>query len=183
MRRTRVLLVTLAAIGLLTAPSVALASGGNPPPVSTGPPALSSVSLNLTDVMGGTPVTGTVTLTSPAKTGGLTVATSSDGPVAATVPASVTVAAGSTKATFPVATVPVTNTQSSLIIGSAGTVTTYAILTVSTPSAFSTGSIAIVPGGNGNGRITSQPAGINCTVGASVGGRAPPSSPPARSCG
>jgi hypothetical protein len=49
-------------------------------------------------------------------------------------------------------------------------VTTYAIVTVHTQSGFSTGSVAIIPGGNGSGTITSQPAGINCTVGASVGG-------------
>lgn len=170
MRHPRALLVILAAIGLLAAPSVAMASGGSPRPVPTGPPALSSVSLSLTDVVSGTPVTGTVTLTSPAATGGLSVALTSDDPVAATVPATVNVAAGSTRATFPVTTLPVTNTQSTLIIGSAGTVTTYAILTVYTPGTFSTGSIAIVPGGNGNGKITSQPAGISCTVGASVGG-------------
>jgi hypothetical protein len=170
MRSTRILVAVAAAIGLLSAPSAALASGGSPSPSPSLTPALSSVKLNATDVVGGTRVTGTVTLTSPAATGGLSVALSSDDTAAATVPASVTVSAGSASATFPVATAPVTNIQSALIIGTAGPVTTYAILTVHTQSAFSTGSVAIIPGGNGSGAITSQPTGINCTVGASAGG-------------
>src|SRR5215216_4177283 len=32
------------------------------------------------------------------------------------------------------------------------------------------GSISIIPGGNGNGRITSQPAGIDCTIIGGIGG-------------
>ncbi len=36
--------------------------------------------------------------------------------------------------------------------------------TNSTPPPGSTGSISIVPGGNGSGRVTSQPAGVNCTI-------------------
>jgi hypothetical protein len=34
------------------------------------------------------------------------------------------------------------------------------------PTTTKTGTIAIVPGGNGHGRITSQPAGINCVIAA-----------------
>ena len=170
MRNTRILVAALLAVGILTAPSAALASGGTPKPTPTSTPTLSSVTLNVSDVVGGTPVIGTVTLTSGAAAGGLTVALTSDNPAAATVPAAVTVAAGTTSATFPVTTFPVGNSQSALIIANAGGVTTYAILTAYTQSAFSNGSIAIIPGGNGNGLITSQPAGINCTVGASGGG-------------
>jgi hypothetical protein len=33
-----------------------------------------------------------------------------------------------------------------------------------TPTAGGTGSLSIVPGGTGSGQITSQPAGINCTI-------------------
>jgi hypothetical protein len=117
-----------------------------------------------TDVVGGTPATGTVTLTAPAPAGGVEVPLTSDDPVAATVPAAVTVPAGSTTASFPVTTNAVTNPQSSLIIGTSGGVTTYGIITVWTPFLYANGSIGIVRGGNGNGRITSQPAGIDCVL-------------------
>lgn len=169
MRPTRIVVAALlAAAGVLSAQSVALASGGTPTPATA--PALSTVKLNVIDVVGGTPAVGTVALTSAASAGGFTVALSSDDPVAATVPASVTVPAGATSAGFPVTTFPVGNTRSALIIGSAGVVTTYAIITVHTAASFSNGTVAIIPGGNGSGTITSQPAGINCTVGATVGG-------------
>lgn len=163
MRTTRMLVTAfLAAAGLLTSQTVALAGGGTPTP--TGPAVLSTVTVNPADVLGGTPVTGTVKLTAAAPTGGFVVILTSDDTVAATVPASVTVPAGSTSANFPVTTFAVGNPQSALIIGSAGTVTTYAIVTVYTQSAFSTGGVSIIPGGIGNGTITSQPAGINCTL-------------------
>lgn len=169
MRTSRFLVAAiLVAAALFSVQSVALASGGTSTPVTA--PALSTVTLNVTDVVGGTPVVGTVTLTAPATTGGFFVALSSDDTVAATVPAGVTVAAGSRSASFPVTTFPVGNSQSALIIGNAGVVTTYAIITVRTQSSFSNGSIAIIPGGSGSGTITSQPAGINCNVGASGGG-------------
>jgi len=164
----------LAAVGAGVAQSAALASGGavSSSPASTVSvsstaavaPALSSVTLPVTDVVGGDPVTGTVTLTSAAAATGFVVALSSDNPVAATVPSSVTVPAGSTRATFVVSTSRLTNSQSALIIGTAGGVTTYAIITVRPLSQFSNGSISIIPGGNGSGTVTSQPAGINCSI-------------------
>jgi hypothetical protein len=168
MRTTRLLVAALlVAAGVISTQSVALASVA---PTPTATPALSSVTLNVIDVVGGTTAVGTVTLTSKAAIGGLAVALSSDNTAAAAVTANVTVPAGATSATFPVTTLPVSNSQSALIIGSAAAVTTYAILTVHTQSAFSNGSIAIIPAGNGSGTITSQPAGINCTVGAASGG-------------
>ena len=57
-----------------------------------------------------------------------------------------------------------TNPRSALIIGTAGGVTAYAIITVRTQFQSSNGSISILPAGNGSGTITSQPAGINGTV-------------------
>src|SRR2546425_10687720 len=62
---------------------------------------LSSVTLNPTSVVGGNPSTGTVTLTAPAPAGGAVVTLVSTGAVAS-VPASVTVPAGATSATFTV---------------------------------------------------------------------------------
>lgn len=132
-------------------------------------PALAKVTVDPTDVIGGDAATGTVTLTAAAPAGGLQVPLSSDDPAAATVPASVTVPAGATSITFPIATNVVANPQSSLIIGTAGGVSAYGIITVYTAFSFANGSISIVRGGNGNGTITSQPAGIDCTITSSGG--------------
>ena len=135
--------------------------------VTTAPPApasLSTVRVDPTDVVGGNAATGTVTLTAAAPSGGVAVSLSSDNTAAATVPPSVTVPAGSTSASFTVSTSVVSNSQSANIIGTAGGVTAHATMTVWTEFAFSNGSIAILPGGNGSGRVTSQPAGIDCRI-------------------
>ncbi|MEO6511837.1 MAG: hypothetical protein ABIO16_12645 [Nocardioides sp.] len=58
----------------------------------------------------------------------------------------------------------VPNPQSALIIATAGGLSVYAIITVRTQSQAATGSISILPAGNGSGTVTSQPAGISCTV-------------------
>ena len=140
--------------------------------VSTSPPPSSSVSLSSltvspTDVVGPDPATGTVTLSSAAPSGGFAVDLTSDNTAAATVPASVTVPAGSTSAAFTVSTKEVTNAQSAVIIGTVGgdfSTERHAVVTVWDPFHFSNGSIAILPGGTGSGRVTSQPAGIDCTI-------------------
>jgi hypothetical protein len=160
--------------GSASATSVTLAgctpTSSSPPPPSTGPaPALAKVTVNPSNVVGGGSATGTVTLTAAAPSGGVQVALSSDDPAAATVPAGVTVPAGASSASFAIATNVVPNPQSSLIIGTAGGVSTYGILTVDTPFSFAYSSIDVVRGGNGNGTITSQPAGIDCTI-SSAGG-------------
>ena len=126
-------------------------------------PSLSALTLSQSDVVGGTPVPGTVTLTSTAPTGGLVVSLSSDNTTAATVPPSVTVAAGARSANFTVTTHPVQNSQSSIIIGTAGGATRHAVLTVRTEFDARNGSVSLARGGNGSGTVTSQPAGINCT--------------------
>lgn len=131
---------------------------------ATTSPSLAKVSVSPTDVVMGSSATGTVTLTSAAPSGGVVVPLTSDNTVAATVPASVTVPAGSASASFTVLTKIVPNSQSALIIGAAGGVTTYAIITVWTPFAFANGSISILPGGNGSGKVTSTPAGIDCSI-------------------
>jgi hypothetical protein len=143
---------------------LAVVAAGALAPAAVAATALSTVKVNPTDVLGGDPATGTVTLNASASAGGFTVSLTSDNPAAATVPASVTVPAGAQSASFPVTTFVVPNPQSALIIGTGGGVTTYAIITAWTPSTFNRGSISILPGGNGSGRVTSQPAGIDCTI-------------------
>jgi hypothetical protein len=71
-----------------------------PPP----PPTLATLTFDHTSIVGGNPVTGTVTLSAPAPTGGSVVALKSSNAPLAPVPASVTVAAGNTSATFTVTT-------------------------------------------------------------------------------
>ena len=137
------------------------------PPPSSSSASLSSLTVSPTDVIGPDPATGTVTLSSAAPSGGFTVDLTSDNTTAATVPPSVTVPAGSTHATFSVSTKEVTNAQSAVIIGTVGgdfSTERHAVITVWDSFHFSNGSIAILPGGNGSGRVTSQPAGINCTI-------------------
>ncbi len=72
-------------------------------PVAGGP-VLASLGLSTTRVIGGTPVTGTVTLSAAAPAGGAVVALSSSNTTLVTVPASVTVAAGNTSAAFTAST-------------------------------------------------------------------------------
>src|SRR5262249_26239812 len=73
-------------------------------PADAGGPTPSDVSVLPGSVTGGTPATGIVTLNQAAPAGGTVVALSSTHPAIASVPASVTVAAGSRTATFAVAT-------------------------------------------------------------------------------
>jgi hypothetical protein len=140
-------------------------SSSPPPPTSAS--SLSSLTVSPTDLVGPGSATGTVTLGSAAPSGGFTVDLTSDNTAAATVPPSVTVPAGSTRATFSVSTREVTNAQSAVIIGTVGgdfSTEKHAVITVWDAFHFSNGSIAIVPGGNGSGRVTSQPAGIDCSI-------------------
>jgi hypothetical protein len=90
---------------------------------------LSSLSLNPTSVTGANSSAGIVTLSGPAPAGGWQVALSSSSS-AASVPASVTVAAGAPSATFPVSTGAVDASTPVIISASYGGVTLTATLTV-----------------------------------------------------
>jgi len=93
-------------------------------------PTLTSLTLNPTSVNGGTPSTGSVSLSSAAPSGGAVVSLSSSNTAAATVPASVTVSAGATSAAFTVTTLAVTASTSVTISASYAGVTRTAPLTV-----------------------------------------------------
>ena len=93
---------------------------------------LRSISLSPVSVVGGNPVTGTVTLTGAAPTAGAVVTLSGSDPV--TVPATVTVAAGATTATFTAATRVVGETIASTISGSYGGANASAVLSVTPPA-------------------------------------------------
>ncbi len=71
-------------------------------------PTLAGISITPTSVMGGSDVTATVSLKGPAPQGGVIVSLSNDNPAVASVPASVTVPAGSSSATVNITTITVT---------------------------------------------------------------------------
>jgi probable HAF family extracellular repeat protein len=92
---------------------------------------LSSLTLNPTTVTGGSPSTGTVTLSGAAPTGGQVVTLGTSHLSVATVPSSVTVAAGATSASFTVTTSTVETSTNVIISGASGGITKTADLTVS----------------------------------------------------
>ena len=131
-------------------------------PAST---SLSAVSLNPTTVVGGTSSTGTVTLTAAAPSGG-TVVSLSDNSTSASTPASVTVPAGTTSATFTVATFSVPGNQAATVTAALGAATRSATLTITAagggggggaPGFLSPTSNAADTGGDGNGFQSSPP--------------------------
>jgi hypothetical protein len=122
----------IVAVGLI-AVSLCFSSCGLTVVSSSGPSGsatLSSFKLNPTSVNGGSPSTGSLTLSAPAPTGGAIVALSSSSTTVATVPANVTVPAGAATAVFNVTTLPVTASTSVIISASFAGVTQTASLTV-----------------------------------------------------
>src|SRR5207302_3469598 len=103
------------------------------PVTPTSPPAVSSLTLNPTSVVGGLQSsTGTVTLSGPAPAGGAQVTLSSSNG-AASVSSSVTVPAGSSSATFTVSTSVVAASTPATISARYGAPITSTSLTVMHP--------------------------------------------------
>jgi hypothetical protein len=119
--------------------------------VTLGPPTVSSVTISPNPIEGGTSTTGTVTLTSNAPTGGMVITLSSGIPTIATVPASVTVPAGTRSAPFTVTTVQAltqTDVPVSATDPSGATATGTVTVLVSPVPATLTLSPSSVPGSN-----------------------------------
>jgi len=139
-------------------------SSSAPAPVS-----LSSFTLNPTSVTGGNSSTGTVTLNEAAPAGGVQVALYSSNTTAARVPSSVTVAAGTSSATFPVSTSAVAASTAVTISASYSGATRSASLTVTpapppppTLSSLSMNPTSVTGGNPSTGTVTlsgSAPAG------------------------
>jgi hypothetical protein len=89
-------------------------------PPGAGGPTPSNVTVLPSTLTGGTPATGIVTLNQSAPAGGTVVALSSSHPAIASVPASVTVTAGSRTASFAIATAPPTTEVDVTIVARAG---------------------------------------------------------------
>jgi hypothetical protein len=120
------------AFALLTASDFEVIQlGWHPGP--SGPPALSSVSANPSTVTGGNSATGTVTLTTPAPGGGISVALSS-APSAISVPASVVVPATQSSASFSISTTAVGTTMVGSISASSNGVVKSTAVTVLPPA-------------------------------------------------
>ncbi|CAN5731923.1 hypothetical protein BH20CHL1_BH20CHL1_04880 [soil metagenome] len=135
------------------------------PQTAASTPALSVVSVNPTSVTGGTSSQGTVTLTSAAPVGGFAVSLLSSNTAVVTVPASVSVVQGATSASFAILTSAVTTSTALTITANAGTVTRTATLTGDPPA--QTATLTVTATGRSGERVTSNPAGINVTVGSS----------------
>jgi hypothetical protein len=126
---------------------------------------LSSLGLNPTSLVGGASSTGTVTLSGPAPSGGMTISLSSSNP-AAQVPASVAVVANASTANFTVTTNPVSTATSATISAIYSGTTKSATLTVNpspaTLSSVSVSPASVVGGNSSTGTVTlsgSAPSG------------------------
>jgi hypothetical protein len=129
--------------------------------VTARPVALSSISLGASSVVGGDSVTGTVALTAAAPAGGAVVSLSGGDPVS--VPASVTVPAGSATATFTISTRAVGGTIAGTISGSYGGVSASAVLSVTRPTV-ATASFGVTgPTLSETCTLTNNGYTINCT--------------------
>ena len=129
-------------------------------------PAASSLSLTPASVVGGNPSQGTVTLTGAAPPGSAVVTLSSNNTAVATVPASMTVAAGATGGNFAVTTQAVGASTTATISASYGGATQTASLTVNPPppvlSSLSLNPTSVIGGGTSQGTATltsAAPAG------------------------
>ena len=127
--------------------------------------ALAAVSVSPSSVEGGTSANGTVTLTAAAPPGGLVVSLSSSNAGAAGVPTSVSVAAGATSATFTVSTSSVSASTAVTVAAAYGGVTRTASLTVNPKPQTSTATLTVTATGRSGERVTSNPTGINVSVG------------------
>ena len=104
-----------------------------PAPTTPPPLTVSTLTLNPTSVVGGNNVTGTVILSATASTA--TVVNLASNSAQATVPASVTIAAGASSGTFIVGTASVTATTTATISATLNGVTRSATLTINPASA------------------------------------------------
>jgi hypothetical protein len=114
---------------------------------------IKGVSLATTKVVGSASTTGTVTLSTPAPTGGRTVFLTSNS-ADATVPASVSVAAGSSTGTFTVKTPPVGGSVGTAIVARVGYFSMAAPLTVLPASLSSVTLSAVSVKGSGSTSVT-----------------------------
>jgi len=127
------------------------------------PPSLISLNLKPSNIVGLTPSFGTVTLSGPAPSGGMSIQLTS-GSESAIVPGSITIPAGSTHETFAVKTVSVADQTLAMISGFSNGLTLTATLTINPPPIVS---LTLSPTSVRGGKTS------NCTV--TLGAAVPPS--------
>ena len=115
-------------------------------------PALNSLQLTPSSVVGGNASTGTVTLTGPAPTNGILVALTSGNPSIAAVPANATIPQGQTSTSFQIATSGVSTSSSALITASYSNSNVSNTLSVTAPSI---ASVSVSPASVSGGDIVS----------------------------
>jgi hypothetical protein len=124
------------------------------------PLGLNSLVVNPAAVIAGSPSQGTVTLSGPAPAGGVAVALASSATNRATVPAAVTIPAGSTSANFPIQTVPAQAGPVTITASFSG-VTVSAQLTLVRLVSLTTNPSTVGPGQPSTGTLTlSGPAPV-----------------------
>ncbi len=119
--------------------------GSNSISLGAVPGTLVSVAMNPDTVAGGTSSTGTITVAGAAPAGGITVNLSSGNSAVASVPASVTVAAGDSTATFTAITSKVANDSAVTIKATAGGISRNATLNVLGPLAVALNGLSLNP--------------------------------------
>lgn len=108
--------------------------------------AIASFTLNPSPVVGGLRVTGTVTLTNPASTGGATILLTTSDSTTTTVPATATVPAGATVGTFTIMTTAVTVAKTVTITASySGSVRAATLLVTPPPGNIAPMSLTLNP--------------------------------------
>ncbi len=113
--------------------------------VSPSLPTLTALAVSPSSVTAGTSSTGTVSLGSPAPTGGVTVTLGSSLPGSASVPDTVVVPTGATSATFPVSTSPDSGTTTVQLSATLGSSTQFAALSVNRTSSVALSSVTLSP--------------------------------------
>ena len=166
--------VTTATVSTTTTVNVTASYGGNASASLTVNPTLgvASISLNPTSVVGGNNSTGTVRLNMAAPTGGVSVALRSSNSSAATVPASVTVAAGATSANFTITTLGVASSTTAVITATlGGSATATLTITQASLSSVTRTPGSVIGGNNSTGTVTltgsAPPSGAVITLNSS----------------
>jgi hypothetical protein len=157
----------LFATAIATAGLVSTRCGGSSPTPTPTPPlpvvTLSGISLAQSSVVVGTSVQGTATLSGNAPSGGATVNLTSSNTALATVPATVSITAGTPSAPFTVSTTGVSASTPVTISGSynGGTVQTGG-LTI-TPIPLVASFVVTGPSGNNNCKLQNSGNSVDCT--------------------
>jgi len=138
----------------------------SPTLTATSAVALASLSLSASSVVGGNPVTGTVTLTGAAPAGGAVVSLSAGDPV--TVPASVTVPGGSASASFMATTRGAGGTIPATITASYGGGSKSATLSVTPPTQATANFGVTGPNESDTCTLTNSGNTLNCTFNGST---------------